>query len=323
MSKKEVDRKFDEIVAFAEIEKFIDTPVKHYSSGMYLRLAFAVAAHLETEILLVDEVLAVGDAEFQKKCLQKVGGVAREGRTVLFVSHSMAAVASLCTTAVLLEDGSVKAQGPPVDVISGYLTSRTNVERVDLSVADRRGSGEVRIVEAHTRNAAGQLCSSFMHGEDITFEFTLEPTIAAKPVMICVVWIKTATGVPVLHLASHDDPSAAPVVVDGRKEARCVLKDCKLYPGTYLVSFWVGPTHRHDTDLVMDVLQLRIEQGPLLVRGFDMSWSNAIFHSPSSWTIKDAVAPASEEADGDTACAGSAKTSPGSSSPPSGARSDS
>src|SRR5512134_174745 len=105
MSKQEVTRKFDEIVNFAEIEKFIDTPVKRYSSGMYVRLAFAVAAHLEPEILIVDEVLAVGDAQFQKKCLGKMGEVAKGGRTVLFVSHNMAAVSALCNKGILLEDG--------------------------------------------------------------------------------------------------------------------------------------------------------------------------------------------------------------------------
>src|SRR6201981_3867500 len=111
MRKSEIDRKFDEIVAFAEVEKFIDTPVKRYSSGMYVRLAFAVAAHMETEILLVDEVLAVGDAEFQKKCLGKMGEVARCGRTILFVSHNMGSVASLCESALLLQDGRVVAAG--------------------------------------------------------------------------------------------------------------------------------------------------------------------------------------------------------------------
>ncbi|RME47458.1 MAG: ABC transporter ATP-binding protein, partial [Chloroflexi bacterium] len=111
MRKREIDRKFDEIVAFAEIEKFIDTPVKRYSSGMYVRLAFAVAAHLEPEILLVDEVLAVGDAAFQKKCLGKMGDVAKEGRTVLFVSHNMAAITSLCQRAIWLEEGKIKEDG--------------------------------------------------------------------------------------------------------------------------------------------------------------------------------------------------------------------
>ena len=107
MSKREIDRKFDEIVAFAEIEKFIDTPVKHYSSGMYVRLAFAVAAHLEPEILLVDEVLAVGDIAFQKKCLGKMGDVARQGRTILLVSHNINAISVLCRSAILQEKGRV------------------------------------------------------------------------------------------------------------------------------------------------------------------------------------------------------------------------
>ncbi|MDW8072358.1 MAG: polysaccharide ABC transporter ATP-binding protein [Anaerolineae bacterium] len=122
MKKAEIDRKFDEIVAFAEIEKFLDTPVKRYSSGMYVRLAFAVAAHLEPEILLVDEVLAVGDAAFQKKCLGKMGQVAGEGRTVLFVSHNMAAVRKLCSYAILLDGGRKEATGSADAVISEYLT---------------------------------------------------------------------------------------------------------------------------------------------------------------------------------------------------------
>src|SRR6185437_10517039 len=121
MMRAEIARKFDEIVAFAEVEKFLDTPVKHYSSGMYVRLAFAVAAHLEPEILIVDEVLAVGDAEFQRKCMKKMGDVAGQGRTVLFVSHNMAAVQTLCHRAVLLERGRVKQIGTSRDVITEYL----------------------------------------------------------------------------------------------------------------------------------------------------------------------------------------------------------
>src|SRR6187431_2374709 len=119
MSRREIARKFDEIVAFAEVEKFVDTPAKHYSSGMYMRLAFAVAAHLEPEILIVDEVLAVGDAGFQKKCLGKMGEVAaKQGRTVLFVSHNMAAIRGLCDRALLISDGQLAMQGSPAEVIS-------------------------------------------------------------------------------------------------------------------------------------------------------------------------------------------------------------
>src|SRR5881398_3340272 len=121
MSKAEIARKFDEIVAFAELEKFIDTPVKHYSSGMYVRLAFAVAAHLEPEILLVDEVLAVGDAEFQRRCLGRMQEFGASGRTVLFVSHNMQAVARLCQRALLLDGGRVVRDGPSAEVVAQYL----------------------------------------------------------------------------------------------------------------------------------------------------------------------------------------------------------
>src|ERR1700676_4279547 len=120
MSKSEIARKFDEIVAFAEVDKFIDTPVKHYSSGMYVRLAFAVAAHLEPEILLVDEVLAVGDINFQKKCLGKMGEVAKGGRTVVLVSHSMAAINALCSRCIILSEGSVEFDGPTSDATARY-----------------------------------------------------------------------------------------------------------------------------------------------------------------------------------------------------------
>ena len=123
MRKTEIDRKFDEIVAFSEVERFLETPLKHYSSGMQVRLAFAVAAHLEPEILFVDEVLSVGDASFQKKCLGKMGQVSREGRTILFVSHNMAAVRALCTRALLIRDGAVAASGTVADIADEYLSS--------------------------------------------------------------------------------------------------------------------------------------------------------------------------------------------------------
>src|SRR3984893_15573883 len=121
MSKSEIDRKFDEIVAFAEVDKFIDTPVKHYSSGMYVRLAFAVAAHLEPEILLVDEVLAVGDINFQKKCLGKMGDVARAGRTIILVSHNVGAINALCSRGILLEEGRVTFSGAMRQAVDRYL----------------------------------------------------------------------------------------------------------------------------------------------------------------------------------------------------------
>jgi lipopolysaccharide transport system ATP-binding protein len=130
MKKAQIRQKFDEIVAFSEVEKFIDTPVKHYSSGMYLRLAFAVAAHLDPEILVVDEVLAVGDAQFQKKCLNKMQDVGQEGRTVLFVSHNMAAINRLCRRTILINEGSVSLDGPSQEVIGSYLIGEQGPQAV-------------------------------------------------------------------------------------------------------------------------------------------------------------------------------------------------
>ena len=147
MRREEIKKKFDEIVAFAEIEKFLDTPVKRYSSGMYVRLAFAVAAHLEPEILIVDEVLAVGDAQFQKKCLGKMGDVAKEGRTVLFVSHNMQAVQTLCNTSVLLADGRIEAHGEVNAVVNAYLNKglKNMVERSWDAAEAASGNEIIRI----------------------------------------------------------------------------------------------------------------------------------------------------------------------------------
>jgi lipopolysaccharide transport system ATP-binding protein len=147
MKRAEIARKFDEIVAFAEVEKFIDTPVKHYSSGMYMRLAFAVAAHLEPEILIVDEVLAVGDAEFQQKCLGRMKDIARSGRTVLFVSHHLQSVAQLCTQVIILAGGSVTYEGDVAEGIRMYVRSLRRAERSTDEGANRRpGTGEARLV---------------------------------------------------------------------------------------------------------------------------------------------------------------------------------
>src|SRR5262249_41911163 len=128
MSRREIDRKFDEIVAFAELDRFLDTPVKRYSSGMYVRLAFAVAAHLDLEILLVDEVLALGDLEFQKKCLQKMDSIAEAGRTVIFVSHNLGIIHRFCNRAVLLRSGQVAKDGPADEVIQAYLNDNLSHE---------------------------------------------------------------------------------------------------------------------------------------------------------------------------------------------------
>jgi lipopolysaccharide transport system ATP-binding protein len=182
MSRKEIKRKFDEIVSFAEVEKYLDTPVKRYSSGMYVRLAFAVAAHLEPEILLVDEVLAVGDVQFQKKCLGKMGAVAREGRTVLFVSHNMMAMRNLCQRVILLDSGSVAMDSGTNDVVSCYLDEKT-IEGAIVSSSElekrmegyiRRKDPIIRLREIALIDKSGLVRQTFYSDEDILVSMVFE-----------------------------------------------------------------------------------------------------------------------------------------------------
>jgi lipopolysaccharide transport system ATP-binding protein len=183
MRREEIRRKFDEIVAFAEVEKFIDTPVKHYSSGMYLRLAFAVAAHLEPEILLVDEVLAVGDARFQRKCLDKMQEVGQQGRTVLFVSHNMPAVTRLCERTILLGDGQIICDGSSHDVVGVYLNSGLGTtacrEWPDAGKAPGNEIVRLRAVRVHSENGqtSGAIDIRSPVGIDMDFEVLRAGTV--------------------------------------------------------------------------------------------------------------------------------------------------
>jgi lipopolysaccharide transport system ATP-binding protein len=178
MRRSEIERKFDEIVAFAEIEQFLDTPVKHYSSGMYMRLAFAVAAHLEPEILLVDEVLAVGDAAFQKKCLGKMGEVTHGGRTVLFVSHNMGAINALCNRSILLDKGTLKAYSDSSTVINTYLSySNDNCNTLgEIQWNEENGpsSDEIRLHSICLSSITGEVSSVFRIDRPIIFEVTYQ-----------------------------------------------------------------------------------------------------------------------------------------------------
>jgi lipopolysaccharide transport system ATP-binding protein len=169
MTRAEIKQKFDEIVAFAEVEKFLDTPVKWYSSGMYVRLAFAVAAHLEPEILIVDEVLAVGDAEFQKKCLGKMSEVGRGGRTVLFVSHNMATIEALCESAILIAGGRLLRKGQTSTVVRDYLDNQNRLEITPVaSRRDREGSGAIRFDAIVLRGEKGESVAAVQCGGPMT-----------------------------------------------------------------------------------------------------------------------------------------------------------
>ncbi len=172
MTRAEIKRKFDEIVAFAEVEKYLDTPVKRYSSGMYVRLAFAVAAHLEPEILVVDEVLAVGDAQFQKKCLGKMGDVAHEGQTVLFVSHNMAAVQQLCQIGMVLKQGKIRFSGDIGNAINQYVQDIKTVGAINLAERrDRRGSQWLKFTKVLFFDSEGNILKQVISGQDVFIRF--------------------------------------------------------------------------------------------------------------------------------------------------------
>ena len=249
MRKAEIARKFDEIVAFAEIDKFLDTPVKHYSSGMYVRLAFAVAAHLEPEVLLVDEVLAVGDAAFQKKCLGKMSDVARAGRTVLFVSHNMGAVAALCTKALHLASGQVKSIGAATQVVTSYLTGILGVSGKDLDQLRLPGYGtEAKIVDA---SLLSDDRVNILFGEPLVFRIAVASNADLDGLSLgCSLF--NSLGACVGTLFTEETFS---VRRDERMHMRLDVRDPRLAPGSYYAGFGLGHggprSVRRDLDVVI------------------------------------------------------------------------
>lgn len=235
MRRAEIVRAFDAIVDFAGVSAFLDTPVKRYSSGMYVRLAFAVAAHLETEILLVDEVLAVGDVEFQRKCLGKMQSVVREGRTVLFVSHNMAAVKSLCDRAVLLDAGRVTVDGPVDEVVDAYLAVATQPLHEGRIAADvpRTGSGEARFTAIVVTGEAGRASAELYLGETVHVELTIEVGALVRDAVI-EVGFSTLDGTRVATLFSVD-VGQTPLQLDpGRVQVGLDVR-ATLLPRTYAI----------------------------------------------------------------------------------------
>jgi lipopolysaccharide transport system ATP-binding protein len=288
MSRTEVKRKFAEIVAFAEVERFLDAPVKRYSSGMYIRLAFAVAAHLEPDILIIDEVLAVGDLAFQKKCLGKMGEIAGSGnRTILFVSHEMATVVSLCTRVLWIDAGKIVADGAPADVIGKYLASvhgRGNGTFRDLrSRKNRRGGGEVFIssVELFAFSEEGPLPMPRM-GDSLRIRFQVENRVGVRGEMIRLsLAIKTFAGQRLVHVSNEDDGLICPDAA--RFDVEVTLPELKLYPGIYSLTLWVGTPRYTDYDHVEDCLDFEVAQPVRSSRAFKIDSSQGLFLHASSW----------------------------------------
>jgi len=281
MTRKEIDRQFDAIVDFSEIEKFLDTPVKRYSSGMYVRLAFAVAAHLNPEILIIDEVLAVGDLQFQKKCLGKIGDVSKNGRTVLFVSHNMGAVAQLCSRAVLLEKGKVKMSGETGTVIAEFLSAgASDSGTVDLAAHElRRGTGAVKFMKAAIRNAQGELCTAFQIGDDILIDFEFQCRESLRAVKLAAEMF-TGDGMKIANMVDVDSHFAMSNPKQ-REKVTLRIKDIRLYPGSYLLGFWAGSVDSASTyDWVENCLQFEIVGGGMLASRELPRSSGLLFMTP-------------------------------------------
>jgi lipopolysaccharide transport system ATP-binding protein len=262
MKRAEILAKFDAIVAFAEIAPFIDTPVKHYSSGMYLRLAFAVAAHLEPEILLVDEVLAVGDASFQRRCLGKMNDVAREGRTVIFVSHNLQAIQRLCSHAIMLEAGQVAAVGETSAVVGQYL-SRDYLRpapgaRIDVSTLARTGTGEARFASVSYTNGSG--VESGNPYPDGPLEFVLEiESDGPRNVRSLAVFLLEQYGTKVLNADTLHLDRTVPLR-RGRNTLKMRIASIHLLPGTYRVGLWLAdPVHAQSVTGAYDYVESAFE----------------------------------------------------------------
>ena len=283
MKTAEVRRRFDEIVAFAGVEKFIDTPVKHYSTGMYIRLAFAVAAHLQPEILIIDEVLAVGDAAFQNKCLGKMGEVARDGRTVLFVSHNMAAVSNLCTSAVWLDEGKVVMNDMVAETVNAYIKGTTAMVQADVRNWKRGGTGEARITTASLLDTVGNHSTTFAMGDTLVVEFEVEFYGPLASANIALEVKRADLGLQVVHLENEDSGLSLDHVSAGKRRFRVEIPNCMLYPALYHVILYIyGPGVTYDA--VGEILSFSMVQTDVTRRTLPLSThSHAIFYQSSIW----------------------------------------
>ncbi len=264
MSKAEIKKKFDEIVDFAEVEKFLDTPVKRYSSGMYVRLAFAVAAHLEPEILIVDEVLAVGDAQFQKKCLGKMEDVSKEGRTVLFVSHNMAAIQKMCCSGILLSQGKVKVTGDVNKVTEKYLDDIILYgQSISLKERkDRGGSGRIRIVDFQILDMNDIQQNILRSGHDYKFVIYYEKSeeiLEFHEVVGSIAIVDNTSQIIWLVRSSFTNDNFS--VVNQTGQIECHVNDFNLTEGNYNTILFLSYRDSEVLDSIQYAKELRVEAG--------------------------------------------------------------
>ena len=286
MSKHEIDRKFDEIVDFAEVEQFLDTPVKRYSSGMYVRLAFAVAAHLEPEILIVDEVLAVGDAAFQKKCIGKMKDVSNGGRTILFVSHHMASIQSLCNKAIVLKKGMVDFPLSNTDVcLKHYLKDVVAQSKMQLAErTDRDGEGTFRFKNIILKDKEGTVLNAAQTGSDLIMEIEFDLKRESLSNLSLALTIYNDEGREMFTLANHISKAPFETVNKGNV-IQCLVKKFPLTSGSYLCNI-IAYKDGIVQDYIQEAYSLEVEEGDFFGTGKIVPTTQQSFLVENVWQLK-------------------------------------
>ena len=284
MTKSEIDEKYDEIVKFSGVSKFIDTPIKRYSSGMRVRLAFSVAAHLEPEILIVDEVLAVGDANFQKKCLGKMDDVAKSGRTVLFVSHNLESVISLCDRVIWIDDGEIRGDGNSIEIVNKYLETINQISesKIDLSKFEREGDLALTFTELEMTNYQNIQTSSFNVGEDLymKFKYLINDKNILKSNLQIRISINNSKQVEILNLNS--EVAGYILELDNEKgEVSCKIPRLPLGEGTYSINIQ-AIVNTGVADWINEACTFEILPGDYYGTGI-VDENNASFYCISEW----------------------------------------
>jgi lipopolysaccharide transport system ATP-binding protein len=284
MNKREIVSKFDEIVDFAGVQKYIDTPVKRYSSGMYVRLAFAVAAHLEPEILIVDEVLAVGDAEFQEKCVGKMKSVSGQGRTVLFVSHNMGTIRHLCDRGILLKNGRMVLDSGIEDVIDTYL--KTNAKLLhDGTVpegASAQNTGEGRIEKVVFCNRKQEATTDFFYGAPVGIDIQFQSEVELEKCLLGI-QIKNNLNESIVDFVNVYD-NATLSLKKGKNLFRVILEN-QLHPGKYYVNITVARFNGVPLDVLESVAEIKISNlGETATSGYPFAWTNGYLKGQANWS---------------------------------------
>lgn len=287
MTRREIDGRFEEIVDFAGVEDFLDTPVKRYSSGMRVRLAFAVAAHLEPDVLIVDEVLAVGDAAFQRKSLGRMSEAAREGRTVLFVSHQLSMVQNLCRRALWLDNGAVVMSGDTADVVRSYLTRTAERAREPESLAsrvDRGGNGALRFIRVVLRDEAGREVHGVPSGEALHIELHYTSSERILRHVSIWFWLRNSSGLEVIAFgtrSTNQDFQHLP----GSGAVNCTIPRIPLPPGSYAIRL-VAKVMGEDADRVEDAAMVEVDPGDFFGTGQSTEGAGA-FLCEQSWSARE------------------------------------